>query len=313
MDQVGDLLRQQDGVIARAQLLEAGLVPSQVRRLLRRRELCVVFPGVYLDHTGQPTWSQRSWAAVLSVAPAALWGESALRAEDGPGRRGFDEAAPIHVAVAHDRHLRRVPGVVVHRVRGLDRRVQWNRSPARVRIEEAVLDVAAAANREIDAIAVVAAAVGSRRTTAGRLREALGRRSRIRRRAFLTVLLDDVAAGACSVLEHGYLTKVERAHALPTADRQTKASVHGPVFRDVYYPRFGRVIELDGQLDHTHLRDRDADLDRDLAAAADGLSSVRLGWGQVFERHCWTAVQVGRLLTAGGWAGTIRRCPECPG
>ncbi len=313
MDRIGDLLRQQDGVVSRVQALDVGLTAPQIRRLLRRRELSIVIPGVYVEHTGVPSWLQRAWAGVLHAWPAALSHASALRVEDGPGRRGFNLAGPVHVSIERERRVRAVEGVIIHRVARLDERVQWNRTPPRVRIEEAVLDVAAEASRDIDAIAVIADAVGSRRTTAHRLSAALDDRARIARRVFLSGVLGDVAAGACSVLEHGYLTRVERAHGLPTAGRQVRGSVHGPVFRDVVYTRFGQAVELDGRLDHTELRDRDADLDRDLAGAVERVNTVRVGWGQVFDRACWTAVQVGRLLAAGGWAGRLQRCPQCPG
>ncbi len=312
MDPLRDLLRHQDGVVSRAQMTEAGVAPSQIRRLLRRRELSPILAGVYVEHTGAPTWSQRAWAGVLHAWPAALCGESALRIEDGPGRRGFDELGPIHVAIDRKRNVCDVEGVVVHRLAHLDDKVLWNRTPPRLRIEEAAIDVAAAAGREIDVIAVIANAVGSRRTTVERLQGALRGRQRIAHRAFLAAVLDDLALGACSALEHGYLTRVERAHGLPAAGRQVRASVHGPIFRDVVYRSFGQVVELDGRMDHTHVLDRDRDLDRDLAAAVDRMNTVRVGWGQVFDRTCWTAVQVGRLLAAGGWSERIRRCPQCP-
>lgn len=309
---LSELLRQQDGVVSRAQLFSAGLRPPQVRRLLRRRELSVVVPGVYVDHTGPPTWLQRAWVAVLHASPAALCHSSALRLDDGPGRRGAADTAPIHVAIDRKRTVVEVEGVVLHRLAHLEARVLWNRSPPRIRIEEAVLDVAAAAEREWDAVAVISDAVGSRRTTAERMRTVLDRRQRIARRAFLEGVLDDVAQGACSVLEQAYLTRVERAHGLPRAERQVRGSVHGPVFRDVVHDRFGLVVELDGRLDHTRVRDRDADLDRDLAAAVDRMATVRIGWGQVFDRACWTAGRVGALLALGGWTGQLRRCPRCP-
>ena len=92
-----DLLRDQAGIIARRQALRGGLTSNDVRRRLRRREWVVVHPGVYVDHTGQLTWLQRAWAAVLYAWPAALCGESALRAVEGPGRRRDDHT--IHVAI----------------------------------------------------------------------------------------------------------------------------------------------------------------------------------------------------------------------
>jgi hypothetical protein len=71
------------------------------------------------------------------------------------------------------------------------------------------------------------------------------------------------------------------------------------------------VVELDGRLGHTSGAGRHADLQRDLEAAVDRLGTVRLGWGQVFTGACTTAVLLGRLLQARGWAGTPVACSSC--
>jgi hypothetical protein len=55
----------QDGVVCRRQLMAAGCAPADLERMLRRRELTRVLPGVFVDHTGVPTWHQRAWAGVL--------------------------------------------------------------------------------------------------------------------------------------------------------------------------------------------------------------------------------------------------------
>jgi hypothetical protein len=52
------------------------------------------------------------------------------------------------------------------------------------------------------------------------------------------------------------------------------------------------LAELDGRLFHDTTSQRDRDFDRDLDAAADGLSTLRLSWGQVFDRPCWTTARV---------------------
>ncbi|HSV38856.1 MAG TPA: type IV toxin-antitoxin system AbiEi family antitoxin domain-containing protein [Nocardioidaceae bacterium] len=77
---VESVLLQQDGVIRRAQALECGMAPHEIRRMVRRNEWAIVHPGVYVNHTGPLPWLQRAWAGVLSVWPGALCGESALRA-----------------------------------------------------------------------------------------------------------------------------------------------------------------------------------------------------------------------------------------
>ena len=304
------LLVDQSGVIARRQLLEAGLQPHDLARLVRRRELTPLHHGVYLDHTGEPTWLQRAWGGVLLCWPAALSLTSSLRAVEGPGSRPEE---PIHVVVRHGRSPKTPPGVVARGCRNLDDRVQWHTGPPRVRYDEAVLDVAAGARSDLAALDELARAVQGRRTTADRLLSRLSARSHVARRAWMAGVLGDVAGGVCSVLEHGYLTRVERPHGITGARRQVRDRLGaGVVYRDVEYAG-GLVVELDGRLFHDTARQRDRDLDRDLVTAVHGKDSVRLGYGQVFDRPCWTAAQVLALLRSRGWRGRARPCrPGCP-
>ncbi len=124
-------------------------------------------------------------------------------------------------------------------------------------------------------------------------------------------VLADIAEGTCSVLEHGYLTRVERPHGLPPAQRQELgAGRTGRIYRDASYGDF--YVELDGRLHHDSAQGRDSDFDRDLLAQVEGGLTSRLSWGQVFDRPCWTAKQIASLLQRLGWDGSPRRCgPDC--
>lgn len=318
MEEIEALLALQDGVIARRQVLAAGLTPTFVARKLRRREWVQVHPGVYVDHTGPLSWRQRSWAAVLVCWPAALDGRSAIRAHEGPGRRTSGDSGPIEVVVGHGRHPAAPEGVHARSSRRFAEAVQHNLSPPRLRYDAAVIDLADRADDELAAIAVLADACGGRRTTAERLQTQLATLARVRRREWIGAILLDVAEGTCSVLEHGYLTRVERPHGLPRGLRQVPATGASGrrMFRDVRYgggsPRWRQIVELDGRLDHTSARARDADLERDLDAALEREHTIRLGYGQIFGRACSTAGKVGRLLRIRGWAGAPTTCPDCP-
>lgn len=302
------LLSNQSGVMSREQLIGLGARDHDLERLLRRT-LTVVVPGVYVDHTGELTWLQRAWVAVLACWPAALSGSSALRAAAGPGWRGHRDDAPIEVAVLPSRTLVARPGIRVRRRAGLAARTMWNTSPPRVRPEEAVFDVVTSTRDQWEQIERLAQAVRSRITTAERLTAALRARPRVRGRAWLTAVLTDIGSGTASVLEQGYLERVERAHRLPTADRQRRESTsQGTVYRDAPYVELGLIVEIDGMLWHDEPEQRDRDLDRDLDAAVTGRRSVRVGWGQVFQRPCRTAAAIGALLAQGGWSGTPHPC-----
>jgi len=314
MDEIRALLELQDGVVARRQALSAGLTPTDVARLIRRREWVKVHPGVYVNHTGHLSWNQRAWAAVLACWPAALDGWSAVRAHEGPGRRGDDRA--VAVAVAHERKVVAPEGVVPRRARAFADQVQWNLTPPRVRYDHAIVDLADRARTDLDAIAALADACGGRRTTARRLHAAVAATSRLERRRFLEAILGDVQEGTCSVLEHAYLTDVERPHGLPRGVRQAPAIAGGRrMFRDVVYrgtkPEWKQYVELDGRLFHDSTRARDRDMERDLDAALERTDTVRLGYGQVFDRACRTAAKIGRLLQMRGWGGEAIPCPNC--
>lgn len=313
MDQIDDLLERQDGVIARRQVLAAGMPPSYVIRKVRRREWSQVHPGVYVNHTGPRTWRQRAWAAVLVCWPAALDGWSAIRAHEGPGRRR--DAGPIEVVVPHGRHPVAPPGVRVRGSRRFAESTQPHTSPPRQRYDDAIVELADRADDELSAVAILADACGGRRTTAARLHDQIAQMARLRRRSWLIAVLRDVAAGTCSVLEHRYLTDVERPHGLPRGRRQVAAV--GPdgrrMFRDIVYAgaAWRQIVELDGRLGHDTTRDRDRDFERDLDASLEASDTVRLGYGQVFARPCVTAAKVGRLLQQQGWSGAARTCPDC--
>ncbi len=313
MSEIDFILREQDGVIARRQALAHGLTPSQIRHLVHRREWAQLHHGVYVHHTGPPTWLQRAWAGVLFSAPAALSHESALVAAEGRWRAQPPHST-IHVAIDRDRHLVPPSGVVLHRTARFDCRVEWGKHPPRIGYDDALLDVAAAAASDLDAVAQLADACGTRRTTPARLLATLGERDRIARRNWLRGVLTDVASGTCSVLEHGYLTRVERPHGLPRGRRQASALGDGvTVLRDVDYDTLRLVVELDGRLFHSSAGARERDLDRDLDAAALGgeRETVRIGYGQVFGRGCRTAYKLGLVMQRRGWTGSPAPCGEC--
>ena len=307
------LLRQQSGVIARRQVRELGGTQVDIRPRLRRREWVAVHPGVYVDHTGTPTRRQREWAAVLLHWPAALHRESALAAHglerDRTPTKGPDV---VHVVVDAARTPAPTPGIVVERVRDAARWVEWNRRPPRVRLDFALLKVAAGRD-EAGAVAVLADAVHQGLTTAARLASTLRDLTRLPGRGRLLALLDDVASGARSVLEQRYLRDVERAHGLPAGERQCREVTEtGTVFRDVRYDDQRLLVELDGAFGHRDSEDRWGDLDRDLVAAEGNDLTLRAGWAQVLD-PCRLAGIVGRILQRRGWDGSPTPCgPGCP-
>lgn len=317
---VAACLERQEGVITRRQVLDDDGDSALVRRRLRGGDWIRKYPGVYLTHTGPASWMQRAWLGVLGAAPAVLCHRSAVAAAGGTvdGIR-FDDG-PIHVAVDVHRNLSEHPKppdderVVVHYVANLQGQALWDTHPPRIRPEYAVLDVAGRARTDHRAIARLAESVQAGITTAARLLEVLEARHNYRRQHFLAAVLADIRDGTHSVLEHRYLTDVERAHGLPTAARQARTTVGRKGRRDADYQEFGVIVELDGRLGHDDATARDRDLERDLDALVGAAKvTARIGSGQVFDRACVTAEKVARLLAKGGWTGTPTRCSrKCP-
>jgi len=143
----------------------------------------------------------------------------------------------------------------------------------------------------------------------------LRHRSRASNRAELAAVLNDVATGTCSVLEHLFLTQVVRAHGLPEPERQSPRVVMEDggrhEYRDAEWVAHSLVVELDGRLFHDNAGQRDRDLERDLDDVTGGRVTARLGWGQVSRRACRTARRLEQLLRTRGWEGAVSRCPEC--
>jgi very-short-patch-repair endonuclease len=296
---VRELMDAQAGVVHRRQLLELGLDDNDVRRLVRRRELARLHSGVYLNHTGPPTWLSRAWAATLYYGEAALCHRSAL---DLAGD-------PIHVAIEHPRNGAPLPGVVLHRLTRLHDRVQWHRSPPRLRLEEAALDVAGDAETLTKAIDVVTEVCNRRVTTPQRLLEALAARQRTPRGLELRRVLGEVADGMSSVLESGVVRRVLRPHGLPVGRRQVRGQTpQGVVYRDMLLDEYAVVLELDGHTWHADPASRAHDMVRDLQAAGEGLLTVRLGWPHVHQSACMTAAGLVAVLQRRGWRGRPRAC-----
>ncbi|KQY56718.1 hypothetical protein [Nocardioides sp. Root140] len=329
----GHLVQVQSGVISRRQVIARGGTDNDLTRMVRRRDWFRVLDGVYVNHNGPLSWEQCAWVAVLYHWPAALAGESALIAHGlrvprflarvPPGAPGvpapggssgqpWPQGPPIEVAVDATRSPDRKPGIRLHRIVGFEDAALMAKSPPRVRVEHAVLDVAARAPDETGAVAVLSDSVQSRRTTPGRLLDALEGRPRLRHRKFLRRLLADIATGAWSVLEHRYLVEVERRHRLPTAKRQGRERrTSGVVFRDVDYPEYGVLVELDGRLGHEWSDDGCRDLDRDIDALTDPRVTVRARWRQVLT-PCRLAAALARILWSRGWTGVPSSCgPRC--
>jgi hypothetical protein len=297
----------QAGVISRRQASELGLTPDAIRAYLRSGHWARVDRGVYVTFTGPRPALTRLWIALLGAGDGAAAGPRASLWLAGV----LDEAPdPVDVVIPERRRVRRDSGVVQRRS-GLDRARQPSAGIPRLRVDEAVIDVAAQFVRPEPVIDLVLRAVQRRRTSPRRLAECLAGRRAHRWRDLLTELLVEAAQGVNSPLERRWVSDVERPHGLPEGSLNHREVTRGGVrYRDVEYEP-GLVCELDGREAHpddARFRDRG----RDNLVAASGRTTLRYGWREVVGDPCGVAAEVGDVLRQRGWAGRPQVCgPRC--
>ena len=262
---------------------------------------------------------------VLFSRPAALSHASALLAADGPGRRPADEG--------HGARRPRgtatgawcvIAGCELHRRRSRStEHVLWQpRARPRAALR-AGCDSPSKYGR-LGVLRAVAAAL------AGRCRSRLvrpevsktvrPRGSRSPRERHLRVRQSgERRAASTSTSRHTLLRRTARATGLVTVEQQSRSS--STSCPDAVDRRKSRASgsraastgtsptasrsssSLDGRLFHDSTSARDQDFDRDLLAQVERSAHDPARLGQVFDRPCWTAGQVGILLQQRGWSG----------
>lgn len=291
----------QAGVISAQQLVSLSFPLHSADRLVRQGHWRRLATGIYLVGAGDPSWPARAWAGVLLGGPRSRLGFSAAGHLWGL----VDEPRSVSVLVPRGRDIVDRDSWVFRRETSGVRDAISPGDPPCTTIEDTVVDLCADA-AQTEVLDLVTRAVLSRRTTGRRILACVDRRSRVRHRAHLHALLDDVIEGAQSALELRYLQDVERAHGLPRGTRQARAR-RGRAYRDVRYDRYATLVELDGQV---HATEQLRDSRRDNAALLQGEVTLRYGWPDVTERSCLVAVEVAAILRARGWEDPLRRCPH---
>jgi hypothetical protein len=210
----------------------------------------------------------------------------------------------------------RIPGVVVHRSRILDRTRHPVLLPPRTRIEDTVLDLIEGMDQPADRYDVICRAIGGQLTTASRLRRTLEKGGRFRARLEAESALADAGQGALSNLERRYLRGVERRPKLPVAKRQARMKAgRQSIYLDNLYAEYLVCVELDGTAAHPageQWRDKRRDR-RNLAA--EKIVTMRFGYSDLStgQAQCRTAGEVvGVLRARGPRVGVGCRLAGCP-
>ena len=308
-DELRELARAQSGVLTRGQALSGGLTRTMIRIQLEQGRWQRLQTGVYAVYSGPPTRLTVLWGAVLRAGPDAVLSHFTAAELSGLTDR---PSALVHVAVPSDRYIERIPGIVVHRSGRARVAVHPVLAPPRTRLEETVLDLAGAAATLDDACGWITRALGRRLTTQAQLQEAMALRARLRWRRPLAQALTAEWGGVHSSLEYLYLRDVERPHLLPRGVRQARARQgSSTIYRDVLYDQYALAVELDGRVAHPGDQ-RWPDIQRDNAAAAGGILTLRYGWYDVTERPCQVAAQVAQALRLRGYTMAQGCSPGCP-
>jgi len=309
------LLDVQCGIVDRAQAQRAGFSERQIWHRLRSGRWQRVHEGVYATFTGPLTREARLWAALRRAGEDAMLSHET--AAEVHGLLDKPVSKTIHITVpARRRPVRRgsARGVVIHRSGQSRPQLPITWKLPRTRIEDTVLDLIDAAPTFQVAYGWIARAVSRDFATVSMLRAALATRRRARYRAELAVAFGESDDGVHSGLELQYVRDVERAHGLPSAQRQARREIAGRAhYRDNWYAEYRVCVELDGPAYHRNeqvWKDKRRD---NLNLAREGAETFRFGPVEVTELACESAAMVAATLARNGWKGTPRPCrrPGC--
>lgn len=236
------LMLQQGNVLARRQGILLGLSGDAWTWRLDRGRWQSPLPGIAVGHTGELTFAERVWAAVLYGGDgAAVSGDALLHltSERWPRPDVVDVAVPVRRQRARRglfRPHRMDAAGLLHPVR----------QPPQLRVDFAVLHAASWAPSDRAAEWRAAAAVQKRLVTVPQLRAALQVAPRFARHGAVRLVLDDVELGAHARTELDFLAFLRR-NDLPLPDRlQFLVRANGKRYLDAWWERQRVGAEIDG-------------------------------------------------------------------
>lgn len=277
------------GIIRHTDLLRAGLSQGQIKRRLASGRLTRLHERVYaVGHVALR--DEGRWLAALWACGA----NSALSHTSASASFGWSVEAsgdPVHVTTTRSVHSR--PGIVVHRVRRLER-VDRFHGPLLVvtTIPRTLVDLADV----LDWSAFRAIADGQRQLRLDSIRAAQRRAPNRTGAPSVRRLLDADDAHTKSEFERRYL-RFCTAHGIPRPDALNEA-LAGYTADCVYRGR-RLVVELDGRAFHRRRAQMRADRMRDAAYQLVGFRILRLVWDDLHPGEVQqTAVRVRAMLAA---------------
>jgi predicted transcriptional regulator of viral defense system len=272
-EKLAHMARSTHGVVARGQLLGAGVTRHEIRRRIQRGDLLRVYPGVYrVGHRAASIQATYLAAVFAGGGGAALAGRAA--AHLWALRRG--SAPPPEILTATER---RIEGVRTRRTRRLDPRdvTVFNAIPVTT-IARTLVDLAAELGEEELARACHEAGVRYR-TTPADVGAVLERRPNALGAARLRAVMTGDVHVTLSKLEARFLRLLgTEALPLPVTNRPA-----GGRRVDCRWPELGLTVELDGYRFHNSRHSWEQDRRREREARARGDEFRRYSYGDVVE------------------------------
>lgn len=268
------IARRQHGVVARRQLLAAGVTSRQVGCCLIRGTLIPIHRGVYRVGHAAPSTEATYMAAVLVCGEGALLACRAAAFLLGLIRGG--PPAPEVVALK----LHRVPGVRSRRARLLDSSEQmiFNAIPV-TSVPRTLVDLAADLPPAELARACHEAGV-KYKTTPRQIERVLARRNNYPGAVRLRAVISGDVKVSLSRLESRFL-ELLRSRGLPLPSTNRPAGAHRV---DCRWPEHKLTVELDSYRYHRSRHAWEQDRRREREAYTRGDQIRRFTWGDVFER-----------------------------
>jgi very-short-patch-repair endonuclease len=276
------------GVVARVELLDAGVTAAEIEHRLATGALIREYPGVYRVGHRAPSLEARYMAAVLACGEGALLSGRAagylFGAIKGP-------APPPEVTAPTERRVR---GVRTHRSRGLGRQdaTSWRGIPVTT-LPRTLVDLAAVLDLDDLARACHEARV-RHGTTPGQVEAVLARRPKSPGAAKLRAILRGDARLTLSKLEKRFLVLLRDA-GLPLPQTNRRA---GRYWVDCRWPDLRLTVELDSYRYHHSRHAWEQDRRREREARARGDDYRRYTYGDVFEQPQLMLAELDALLPA---------------
>ncbi len=278
----------QHGVVARAQLLRAGISPGSLDRRLRANQLRPLHRGVYL--VGPVMVRQASaMAAALACGKGAVVSHRSAAELWGLLPDG-NHSALVDVIVRGDG---RKPGIRIHRIPSLrsDEVTELERIPVTT-CARTLVDVASA-TRERELERAVAEAFARRRTSRSQVLALLRRHASRPGVGRLRALLDvGQPAFTRSEAEERFLALIRKAQlSMPEVNVRV-----GNYEVDFLWRNERLVTEIDGFAYHSSTARFENDRRRDAVLAAAGVRVLRVTWRQLMKEPEAVLVRLAQAL-----------------